>query len=586
MPLAIELAAARSTLFPPAALLARLDRALPQLSVGQRDAPARHRTMRDAIAWSYDLLSPAEQAVFQSLGAFVGGCTLEAAEAVCRVSGDGDRTAQPAPVTQLPSADADQDTIVVIESLAAQSLLHIDPDAADAGGPRLTMLETVHEFAAEQLAASGDEAPRRRHAEYFLDLALRVEPTYWGDAPGYERAALDPEIGNLRAARDWAVEHGEADMALRLIGAMFDPHRITGDTAREQWSWTQRALALPGVSPSAKVSALAIPVWAAQVRSSEFDARVLGEEALALARQIGDAFGIANAAYALGVVKLHAGDAAGARELLSEALEGFRRLQALGRVGWILCHLAFLDSHDAVDEGGDPGALARSLACYEEALALFRAIGHPRGIARALHGVAYITYKQRDLPRALANTQEVLALDWNRGWPVVFTYLEDIADIAGRIGQAETAARLYGAADAQREHFGLPIDPPFRAEYERDAAVARRSLGEAAFAAAWATGRAVEPEQAVAEALAVTLSPATASPLLPLSPRELEVLRMLARGLSDRDIADALFIGERTVNTHVARLYAKLGVHNRAGAVAAAAAAGLIDAPPTAPARS
>jgi DNA-binding CsgD family transcriptional regulator len=248
----------------------------------------------------------------------------------------------------------------------------------------------------------------------------------------------------------------------------------------------------------------------------------------------------------------------------------------MGSLGWTLCHLAYLDSHDAVDEGGDPGALARALARYEEALTIFRGIGHPRGIARSLHGVAYVTYKLRDLPRALTSTQEVLLLDWERRWPVLFAYLEDIADIAGRIGQPETAARLYGAADAQRQQLGLPIDPPFRAEYERDVAVARRALGEAAFAAAWAAGRALSDEQAVAEALAVSIQPASPSQHS-LTPRELEVLRMLAAGHSDRAIADALFIGERTVNTHVARVFDKLGVRTRAAAVTAALAAGLIE---------
>jgi DNA-binding NarL/FixJ family response regulator len=140
------------------------------------------------------------------------------------------------------------------------------------------------------------------------------------------------------------------------------------------------------------------------------------------------------------------------------------------------------------------------------------------------------------------------------------------------------AARLYGAADAQRESFGLPIEPQYQAEYERDVAVARSALGDAAFVAARSAGHALGPEQAVAEALSISIpataqSPAGSAP----SAREIEVLRLLATGLSDREIAEALFIGERTVNTHVARLYAKLGVRNRATAVSAAIAAGFVD---------
>jgi predicted ATPase/DNA-binding CsgD family transcriptional regulator len=553
LPLAIELAAARVNHLPLPGLLGRLDRRLALLTSAVRGVPGRHRTMRDAIAWSYDLLTAEQQALFRRLAVFSGGCTLDAITAIA---------------TDLP------DSLDSLGALVDNSLVRLESpfDAA----ARYRMLETVREFAVEQLAGDNDDAPRRRHAEYYLRLALRAELTCWGDAPGYLRTGIVREIPNLRAAQEWAVAHGEADTALRLTAAMFDPHRVTGDNVREQWLWTQRALALPGGSLAARVAAQTNAAHAAQARSNEFDARAMGEEALVLARQLGDELAIAKAAFALAIVRLHAGNVAGARELVAEALDLFRRLGASGRVGWTLLHLAYMDSHDAVDEGGDPAALARSLACYEEALAIFRAIGHPRGIARSLHGVAYLTFKQRDLPRALASTQEVLALDWEQRWPALFAYLEDIADIAGRVGRPATAARLYGAADAQRERLGLPIDPPFRPEYERDVAVARRALGEAAFAAGWAAGRAIPDEQAVAEALAVVIQPADAA-TVSLSPRELEVLRLLAGGLSDRAIADALFIGKRTVNTHVARVFEKLGVRNRAAAVTAAVAAGLLD---------
>jgi DNA-binding CsgD family transcriptional regulator len=371
-------------------------------------------------------------------------------------------------------------------------------------------------------------------------------------------------------------------MALRLTAALLDPHQIMGDTAREQWEWTQRAIALPGGSPQAQAAALSVAVWATQTRSDEFEVRTFGEAALELARGVGDDLGIANAASALGTVMLHAGDVEGARKLLTEALDRFRQVGALGRSAWTLCHLAFLDSHDAIDEGGDVEALDGALACYEEALVIFRDLVHPRGIARALHGIAYLMFKKRDLPGALVRTQEVLAMEWEQRWPLLFCYQEDIADIAGRTGQPAAAARLYGAASAQRAKLGLPIDPPFRAEYERDVAVARQTLGETDFAAHWTRGLSLTEEQAIAEALSVTIPQepdalgATVALPVSLSRRELEVMRLLASGLSDRSIADALFIGERTVNTHVAHIYAKLGVRNRGAAVTAAAAAGLV----------
>jgi DNA-binding CsgD family transcriptional regulator len=270
---------------------------------------------------------------------------------------------------------------------------------------------------------------------------------------------------------------------------------------------------------------------------------------------------------------------------LIDALSGFRALNIPNRAASPLCYLASLDSRDAIDEGGDPAQLARAVEYYEEALGLFRQVGMVRGIARALHGLAYVAYKQRDLPQALTRTREVLALDWEHHWQV-YHYLEDTADIAGRIGRPRVAARLYGAAEVQRERDGRPIEPVYRAEYERDVAVARMALGEPFFAAAWTEGRAMSPEDAVALALRPFEEEPEADALpAGLTRRECDVLKLLVAGRSDREIADTLFIGVRTAEGHVARILEKLGVHTRAAAVSAALNGRLVASPP-APERS
>jgi non-specific serine/threonine protein kinase len=589
LPLAIELAAARGHLFSPAALLARLEHRLPHLTHGPRDLPARLQTMRDAIAWSHDLLAPAEQRVFRCLGAFHGGCTLKAVEAVCGQTTDDRRQTTGAEATvdlRLSSVDSVAD---VVESLARQSLLRVDEvsDGGGAGAPRLAMLETVREFAAEQLAASGEDvAVRGRHATFYAALVTGAEQIFRGNASGDVRAVLEPEQGNLRAAFDWAAAYEETDTARRLASAAFDPYWLTNDEAREQLGRLRRALALPGGSPAARVQALNSAGVATSclipLRDHQLEARAFFAEALALARRHGDEYGAARALEGFGGCTLQLGDVDGARSALLEALAGNRALEARGHIGWMLCHLAALYSLDAVDEGGDAADLDHALGCYEEALAIFRAVGEPRMIGRALHGLAYVAYKRRDLARALAGTRELLALEWGQRWPV-YAYLEDIADIAGRVGRAETAARLYGAADAQRERAGRPVDALFRAEYERDVAIARRALGAAVFAAAWAAGRALTPEQAVAEALdprAVTIAEVGPS----LSPREREIVLLLAAGKTNRAIGEALFIGERTVESHVARIFRKLEVQTRAEAVDAARAAGLVGPASLAPA--
>jgi hypothetical protein len=153
-----------------------------------------------------------------------------------------------------------------------------------------------------------------------------------------------------------------------------------------------------------------------------------------------------------------------------------------------------------------PNTLQNSPVGYcEEAFHLFQRIGQWRGVIWALHGLAYLAYKLRDLPRALTTTRQILVLDWEERRPICH-YLEDIADIAGRIGRPELAGRLYGAADEQRARLGISVAPVYRAEYERDLNISRRAVGEAAFAAAWAAGRDLSPEQAIAEALAIAPS--------------------------------------------------------------------------------
>ncbi len=557
LPLAIELAAARGQMFSPMALLARLDPRLPQLAHGPRDLPARLRTMRDAIAWSYDLLAPEEQAVFRCLGAFEGGCTLEAAEAVC-------------------GSPAVPDVVAAVESLARQSLVRVvdTPDGGAAGTPRLALLETVREFAVEQLAESReDAAARQRHAAYFLELATHAERTLWGDEPGDLRGLIWSEEGNLRAAVSWTIESGDAETALRLARVMFDPQSFTGDNAREQQTWLRRALALPGGSPESRVRTLLRGAWLLGIDDLA-GAVALAEEALALARRHDDGFGVAEALRILGSLETNAGDAARARRCSLDALEGFRTLGEQGRVGWTLHQLSVLDGV------GDEADLVNAAGYCEEALAIFRDLGHVRGVESMLQWRAVIAYKLGDLPRALASAQEGLAMPrpaWRSS-----DYLDRIADIAGLSGRPETAARLYGAADAQRERAGRRIELAFRAEHEGRVDIARRALSQEAFSAAYAAGQELAPEQAVAEALATRWEFA-AAPSVVLSPREREIFRLLAAGQTNRAIGEALFISARTVDSHVARIFRKLEVRTRAEAIDAGLAAGLVTPTSTPP---
>jgi predicted ATPase/DNA-binding CsgD family transcriptional regulator len=582
LPLAIELAAARGALLSPAALLTRMESTLPMLTGGPRDQPARHQTMHDAIAWSYGLLTPNEQRVFRGLGAFVGGCTIEAAEIVCGPYSEA-----------LPGGEYLEPVFDTIESLLRKSLVQTSvADSGDGGGIRVEMLETIREFAAEQLTVEGEEGPRQRHAEYYLNVASQAEPALWGDIPGHWRDVMDREDGNLRAALDWAIASGETELALRLAGSRFDPlvggifHFTSGTGGQVQRRLIRRALELEGGSSKARVRALLVAAWLAGVTDEYSEGNQLASEALRLARADADRFGAGGASFVLGVGAYHAGHREEARVYLNDALLDFRALDETRGVGWALNYLAATDIRSAIDEGGDAVELARGASLFEQSLEAFRAVNHSHGISRATHGLAYLTYKRRDLPRALELTRDALELDWNRGFPVYF-YLEDIADIAGRLDAPRVASRLYGAADTQRTRAGHPLEPVFREEYERDLAISRVKLGEQQFSEGWDAGAALSAEDAVREAVEYASSagtstnsatPAPSPAAGALSPREIEVLELLVEGASDREIAEALFISRRTVSKHVEAILAKLGVHSRTMAAAEALRLGIAGA--------
>lgn len=562
LPLAIELAAVRSVLFTPAALLDRLDSRLPLLS-GLRGFPERQRTMRDTISWSYDLLDPEEQRVLRSLAIFAGGCTVEAAESVCG------------------GKDDDRDVLLTIESLVRQSLVLVD-DFGDYGTTRLKMLDTVREFAIEALAANDEMGTAgERHCRYYLDLARRAESASWGDAVADKHAILDAEIGNLHGALAWASEYQQTDTALRLASAMFDaqwmfdPLWLTSEVARDHGRRIERALAMPGGFNTHRVSALICASYLAASNGDSAHAHSLLNEAVKIASDQSDHLGLATAFFARGRIAFRENRLDAARRYLSVALTGFESVGAKGRAAWALCFLASIKSRQAIDEGGNAADLEQASRLCETALATFLEVDHFPGIVRARHGIAYIAYKQRDLVRALKLTQEVLRLAWSNR-RMVDNYLNDIGDIAGRAGLSEIAARLYGAADKERARHGESLPAVYESEEDRDRELASSALGKKAFVDAWKVGHSMPLSQAVEEALSLVLPPSDRSGS-PLTRREVDVLSLLAEGKTSRAIGAELFLSHRTVEHHIARLAAKFGVHTRAEILDEARAAGLLE---------
>ncbi len=613
LPLALELAAARSAAFPPAALLGRLERQSPTPFVGPDDAPARQRTLRDAIAWSHDLLSPGERALLRRLAVFAGGAPLEAVEAVC---GDAPEDESLAGRRQSAGDALPTDVVAAVVSLVDQNLLRaLDGVWAE---PRYAMLETIRAFAHDELVASGEErATRRRHAEHFCSLVERVEPDLWADPPGPALHRLAADLDNLRSAMTWALDE-EPDLALRLAGGLWQVWEKR-DLRAEGWTWLDRALERAEVGsapPAVRARALAAAGALAVFRDDHAAASALLGESVAIWRNLGDRVELARALLHLGETVQRQGDPAGAMALWDEALGLFRpredartRAEVFNQMGLAAIDLEEFERAEslfgqalaAMRGNGDRGFEARQLmnigvaaglagdwpraaALCEEALAVLRAGGIKLGMGYALLNLGDCLLRLGDAARALPLVQESLSvaleLDNREG---VYFALEGLVPVALAIGQPRQAARLLGAADGLRAAHGAPptaVDLADRAE--RMLGPLASALGERDLSAAVAAGRIAPWEVVAADALALVPSGANrqmrpARPLVePLTRREEEVLRLLADGRSDKEIAEALWISRRTASKHVANIFGKLAVSSRSAAAVTALRDGLV----------
>ena len=558
LPLAIELAAARITLLPPTAMQARMARRLPLLTGGPRDAPARLRTMRDAIAWSYELIAPTEQTLFRRLGVFAGGFSVMAAEAV---AGD------------------DGDVFEGIASLAAISLLHPEvspvssPDLGATGAsPRFSMLETVREFALEQLAASGEALViHGRHAAWCLALAERAEIPTWG---GPEQAQwldrLEVELPNLRGALGWLEETGDTEATLRLAGALLGLWFHRGHRT-EGYVWLQRALAQADEAPTAgRAKVLAALAKLGMFLGNAQPAHAA--ESLVMWTKLGDAWRVADARLAMGMVLQNQGDFEQAAPLLEDVAAQFDALGEPARAA-----IALLNLGRTALERGDG---ARAEALLVEVLGRFRRVGYQWAVSTTLGQLGQVAVNRGDVTAAAAYYAESLAQAENR--EDLVSALVRAASLAALGRRSLVATRLLGAAAALAETVGYPLTPAERARCQDAVSTARTVLGDANFETAWAAGQTLTAKQAVAEAGEVL--DAIAAPMAPgaagdnafgLTPRERQVLTLLTEGRSNQAIADALYISPRTAKNHVASILAKLSVSSRAAATAFALRQGL-----------
>jgi predicted ATPase/DNA-binding CsgD family transcriptional regulator len=560
LPLAIKLAAARIKLFSPQAMLERLHQRLEVLVGGARDAPARQKTLGATLEWSHELLCEPEQRLFRRLGVFAGGCSLEAAQAVCG-----------APEEQ------EGKLLEELEALIDKNLLL--PQEEETGGePRFSMLETIREYAAERLAASGEEEQvRARHAAFFAAVGMRAESGLHGPEEGPWRCRLEADHDNLREALAWGEQH-DPELTLRLAGALW---RFWWIHLTEGRALLERALASGGFTCAPlRVKALAVASILASMQGEVGRGGTLAREAVDLAEQSGDHAGRVWGLLMLSFAKRCCGDHKAALAHVEAAVEQARTLDddlppflqafVLNRLG-----------HEAYELGD----WSRAEAVLEEALERWRRLGNPWGIGVVLGKLADVAQARGDEVRAAALYGESLGFWLGHGNELgTVEILTGLARLVAK-WRPEGAVRLFAAAETIQKRIGLTLAPALRAKNERALAAARTALGEEAFAAAWAVGQDLPLERAVAEAQSVAVDAGRPAQTGPdprrsaaaghLTPRELEVLKLVAAGLTNAQVAERLFVSPRTVNAHLNSIYGKLGLGSRSAAVRFAVEHGL-----------
>ena len=558
IPLAIELAAARTKVLTVEEISARLDDCFELLVAGGRTAMPRHKTLHATMDWSHDLLSGPERALFRRLSVFADGFSLDAAESVCA------------------EEDLGQGGVLELLSHLVDKSLVIAREAG--GGARYRLLETIRQYGQEKLCGSADEAEvRRRHAAFFVELAERVEPKLSGPEQVGRLDELERENGNFRVVMGWALAGGEAGMVARLGWALRRFWLLHGHQG-EGRRWME-ALLERDVPPGPRSRAALVAALMSHAQGDYEACEAYAPEALTLSRRVGDEPCAAYALTLLGLAQMRRGNIEEATVRFEGSLPLLRRSGEEQTVPLVLVWLG-----NVALVAGDRG---RATRLFEEALALARQREDGLGTNIALYNLAQVALSEVDLPPAAAMLEEGLASSRQMGDQANLSYfLEGLAVVAGARGEARRAALMLGAAQGSMDEAGAPVYNyymPDRSLYDRTLAVARSRLGEEAFAEAWAEGRAMASGVAVEHALGHEAGPDSASPEVVveahpagLSDREVEVLRLVASGMTNAEVAGRLFLSPRTVDWHVSSIYRKLGLHSRTEAARFAAEQGLL----------
>jgi predicted ATPase/DNA-binding CsgD family transcriptional regulator len=534
LPLAIELAAAWSRVLTPTEILDRLEPALPLLRSHVRDASPRQRTMEATLDWSYRLLHPAEQLLFEQLSVFAGGFAFEAAQAM----GPG------------------EDVLDRLTALVDSSLVLADPSLEKM---RYRLLEPVRQCAEARLVDRGLlDVTRRRHAEHYLGVALRSEAQLRSTEAGTVLAQLEEEDDNFRVALRWARDQPD-DLGLRLCTALAPAWAIRG-RANEGRAWLDEMLRRRGqtVDLGLRASGLARASRLAWRQRDYSSTRALLDESLAIERKLDDPLGVARRLRGLALVAIAQGDLDEARGLCEESVSLFRRHGDQYGLGLALAFLGM--AHQLAGDGD------RAEPCVREALELNRSTGSITSSIYSLGGMSFGAIAAGDIAGLRAHTAEVVGLLRKLGGKYEdpgWLWWTGVALASGE-GRYRSALRLAGAAESVARRDGLQLHEQLRRHVQPWLDRALAAVGPAEGDELGVEGARLSSDQLMDEALREVDRDRNG----PLSSREQEIADLVGGGLTNREIAERLIISPRTVESHVEHIKAKLGFARRARIVA------------------
>jgi non-specific serine/threonine protein kinase len=558
IPLAIELAAARINVLSVEQIAERMQDRFRLLIGAHRTGSARQRTLRATVDWSYGLLSSTEQVFFNRLSVFAGGWTLEAAEAVC--SGDGIAT---------------EDVLELVARLVEQSLVLADEEVGRER--RYGLLETLRQYAREKLEASGEaDSIGERHRNWYISFGQEAERNLSGPRQGDYFEQLAREHDNLRAALAHCLATDPVQ-GLALAANLTWFWLLRGHVPEGQ-EWLESLLeradgsTISAAGAASRAAALVAAGYLAIWLDDHETASARLEEGLALAREIGDARSQVEAVCSLAIAAHQRGEDPG--DLLEKCLSGWR----MGGAHPSPCYINLSDLAELVRGRGDP---SRAVALNEESVESARKRGDSHAVAYALRCQGHLAWQAGEQQRARDLHKQSLAMAWQLTDRLCSARcLEELALVASAQRQAERAAKLFGAASAWWGAMGVRLQRIDRVDHDRGVQTARDLLSDDMFKAAWSHGAILSAQQAVDFGLSdFETGPAprhAASGAEPLTFREQEVVVLVARGLTNHEIAERLVITQRTAEAHVTHILAKLELRSRAQIALWAAQHGLV----------